>query len=430
MYCGILISLGCAKNEIDSEIVLGMLPPTDFKITQDINEADFIIINTCGFILASKQESIDVISEYEQYHKEIFVIGCLSERYQADLIKAFNNPQLHFVKISEYHRLNEIINEVLNTNVVAPFNPLKRMMPPSPYSAYLRISEGCSNHCSFCAIPLIRGHFHSRKKEDILLEARWLKALGVKEIILISQDSSHYGFDLYPDYHIEDLLADIAKLDFMMVRLLYLYVDAINLPFIQTMKKYPNIVPYFDLPFQHASNRILKAMNRHGTKEGYLALIKKIKEEIPEAILRSTFIVGYPSESQEDFLELIDFIQEVKFDHLGAFTYSREEGTLAYSLPQQVKEKTKQKRLDILLKTQKEIALNKKQAHLGEKMKALVVNFDPTLNYYLVRSYYNAPDGVDGNIYLKTEKDLALGEIIQVKIVDCSPYDLYAVIDD
>lgn len=429
MYRTSLISLGCAKNEIDSEIVLGMLPLDEFIITQNISEADFIIVNTCGFILDSKKESIDVISELEQYRKEIFVIGCLSQRYQKDLEKSFDNPRLHFVKIAEYHRLNEIINEVLGVKNVMPFNPLNRLLPPHPYSAYLRISEGCSNHCYFCAIPLIRGPFRSRKKEDILFEAKWLKAKGVKEIILISQDSSHYGIDLYDNYRIEDLLEEIAKMNFLMVRLLYLYVDAIDLPFIATMKKYPNIMPYFDLPFQHASNRILKAMNRHGNKEGYLALIKKIKEAIPRAILRSTFIVGYPGETKEDFLELIDFISEVKFDHLGAFTYSKEEGTVAFNLPKQVNEKTKLARLKTLMNLQKKISFQKNKEHIGERMEALVVNDDPDLNYYLVRSYFNAPDGVDGNIYLLKQKDLKLGEVVHIKIVDCSEYDLFAELE-
>lgn len=422
-----LISLGCAKNLVDSEIVLGMLDKADFLITQKIEEADILFLNTCGFILDSKRESIDAIIELAAYKKPLFVIGCLVERYKKELIDNFLMEDITFVSIKEYPQLNEIIMRRLNYEHIPSFNPLVRLLPSNPYCSYLRISEGCSNRCAFCAIPLIRGPFKSRKKEDILLEARWLKAKGVKEITLISQDSSHYGFDLYKDYRLSNLLKDIDKIGFYSIRLLYLYVDAVDMDFIQTTKEIPAVAPYFDLPLQHASNNVLKLMFRHGKARKYKELINTIRKEVPNAIIRSTFIVGFPGETKEDFQTLLDFVKDMRLDHIGVFMYSKEEGTASYKMPHQVLKRTKQSRYNKLMALQQSLVSNINRKHLNEEMEGLIVGYDKASQDYLVRTYFNAPDGIDGNIYLRTTNKHKMGDIVKIQVVDIDFYDLYAV---
>ena len=297
-------------------------------------------------------------------------------------------------------------------------------MSTGSYSAYLKIGEGCSNCCTYCAIPLIRGPYVSRPYEDIISEARKLANDGYKELIVLEQDTTRYGLDLKEKKTIVDLLKGLLEIkELAFIRLLYLYPDEITDELIDLIAKEERLTPYFDIPIQHSEDKILKAMNRRGDKAYLTNLFKKIKTKIPNAILRTTVMVGFPGETKEDFDNLINFVKEVKFDHLGAFTYSREEGTKSYDFPHQVREATKQKRLDELMSLQQSISYDLNKKHIGEVMKGLVVGKEN--GYYLLRSYFNAPDDVDGKILFRSSKELKEGDITEVRITESYVYDLY-----
>lgn len=420
-----MISLGCAKNLVDSEIVLGMLSDK-FELVNTIEESDIVIINTCGFIEASKQESIENILDVVKSGKKTVVIGCLVERYLAELKEAIPEVNL-WVRIKDYKKLNTKLEELINDKQEIPmFNPFNRLVTTPSYMAYLRISEGCNNCCTYCAIPLIRGSFRSRKMEDILKEAHALASNGYKEIVLISQDTTRYGSDFTNKVTIVDLLTKICEIkEFKSVRLLYLYPDEISDELIEFIKDNPKVAPYFDIPFQHSSNAILKAMNRRGTREEYIELINKIRREIPHAILRTTYIVGFPGESEDDFVDLVKFTKEVRFDHMGAFKYSREDGTKSYSFNNQIDEALKVGRLNKIMDVQKKISYEKNKEHIGEVMSGIVIGYNEKSNQYSLRSYWNAPDDIDGSIYFESKKPLNLGDEVKVKIKSAFVYDLY-----
>ncbi len=418
-----LISLGCAKNLVDSEIILGMFNNHDFQIVNSIEESDIIIINTCGFIEASKKESIENILDVLKYNKKVVVTGCLVERYKDELKREIPEVDL-WVGIKDYPKLNELLNNLVNKKI-EKFNPFNRLLATPPFMAYLRISEGCSNCCTYCAIPLIRGPFRSRPLNDLILEAKQLSDKGIKELVLISQDTSRYGSDLN-DINIITLLDELLKFKtFKSIRLLYLYPDEISDEFIEYIAKNPRIKPYFDIPFQHASNKILKAMHRRGNKEEYNRLIQKIRNTIPNAIIRTTYIVGFPNESEEDFAQLVEFTKSNHFDHMGAFSYSREDGTLAYSLENQIPEKIKSLRLNKIMQVQKKISYENNKKHIDEIMEGIVINIDKKNNIYYLRSYWNAPDDIDGNITFKANKEHQIGDEVKVKITSAFVYDLY-----
>lgn len=420
------ISLGCAKNLVDSEYILGLLrQDRDITIIDDINDSDAIFINTCGFINDAKQEAIDTLFSVLNEKKEnayVIVIGCLAKRYKKVLQEEIPEIDL-IVGVDEYDNIGEQLNNLFNSKLPKTYDPLKRSLSNPLPVAYLKIGEGCSNRCAYCAIPLIRGDYYSYSKDVILKDAQRLISLGKKEIIIIAQDPTRYGKDLYEDYGIEELLEDIAKLDKnTYVRILYLYPDRISDRLIEVFKENPNIMPYFDIPIQHSSNHVLALMKRSGTREKYLEVINKIKKEIPNAILRTTLIVGFPGESKEDFEDLKDFVKEVKFDHLGVFAFSNEEDTEAYSMDNQVDEKIAKAREKEIMQIQKRISLSLNKNRINEVHDVLIEDFDG--NNYYGRSYLYAPDAEDGYFIIKSQKNLIIGEYVKVKITAVTAYDV------
>ena len=422
-----LISLGCAKNLVDSENILGLLLKNHYEIVNNKEEADILIINTCGFIEASKKESIDVILDNINKKQKVVVTGCLVNRYVDDLKKSIPEVDL-WIPIRDYPRFTQLL-ATLDKDITnyEGLNDDYRLVSTGTYSAYLKIGEGCSNCCTYCAIPLIRGPYVSRPYEDIIKEAKKLASEGYKELIVLEQDTTRYGLDLKEKKTIVDLLKGLLEIkELSFIRLLYLYPDEITDELIDLIAKEKRLTPYFDIPIQHSEDKILKAMNRRGDKAYLTNLFKKIKTKIPNAVLRTTVMVGFPGETKQDFDNLLKFIEEVKFDHLGGFTYSKEEGTKSYNFPHQVRQTTKQKRLDDLMALQQKISYDLNKRHIGEIMNGLVVGKEN--GYYLLRSYWNAPDDVDGKILFSSKEELNEGDIVNVKIKESYVYDLYGEI--
>lgn len=413
-----LISLGCAKNQVDSEMILGVFKKSE--ITNNISEADVIIVNTCGFIESAKKESIDTILEVLDYKKKTIVTGCLVERYYDDLKKSLPEVDL-FIRIKDYPRIKEILKGFLNENV-KDFKEKNRMLTTPKHLAYLRISDGCNNRCSYCAIPLIRGSYRSRLEDDIYDEALSLVNKGVKELVLISQDTTRYGTDLGNTNIVKLLkrIETIPNLEF--VRCLYLYPSDVTDELIECIKNSKIIVPYFDIPIQHASNKMLKLMNRRDTKEKLYDLIGKIRKSIPNAVIRTTVMVGFPYEEESDFIELKEFVKEIRFDKLGGFTYSREEDTKGYSMPQ-VNKNVSKRRLNEIMRMQEKISLEKGLERVGEIHKAIIEDFEGY--YYIGRSFAFAPDDVDGYLFIESDKKLKNGDIVNVEITDADSYNLF-----
>ena len=417
-----LVSLGCAKNLVDSENILGLLRHDGYIITSSIKDSDIIIVNTCGFIDSSKKESINTIFEMLSYHKKVVVTGCLAQRYEKELREEI--PEVTFIPIHDYHRFNELFSKVdKELTLKGGLDDHYRIVSTGYYSAYLKIGEGCDNCCSYCAIPLIRGHFVSRNKKDIIEEASSLADSGIKEVIVLEQDTTKYGIDLKEKEDIVSLLKgllEIRKLEY--IRLLYLYPDEISDELIDLIAKEKRLTPYFDIPIQHSESHILKVMNRRGDKEFLRNLFSKIRNKVPNAILRTTVMVGFPGETEEDVDNLISFMEEIGFDHLGAFTYSKEEGTKSFKMKNQVPQKEKKKRLERVMKAQQKISYRKNKTHIGETMEGMIVGKEG--DKYLLRSYWNAPDDVDGKIYVSSSKTLEEGQIVKAKINDAFVYDL------
>ena len=417
-----LVSLGCAKNLVDSENILGLLKHDGYTITNTIEDSDIIIVNTCGFIDSSKKESIETIFEILSYNKKVVVTGCLAQRYEAELKKEI--PEAYFIPIHDYDKFNKLFKEVdKELNAEGGLDDHYRMVSTGGYSAYLKIGEGCDNCCTYCAIPLIRGHFVSRPYDEIIEEANKLADSGIKEVIVLEQDTTKYGIDLKDGHNTVSLLKGllgVKKLDY--IRLLYLYPDEITDELIDLIAKEKRLTPYFDIPIQHSEDHILKDMNRRGNKEFLRNLFNKIKSKVPNAILRTTVMVGFPGETEEDVDNLIEFVKEIGFDHLGAFTYSREEGTKSYNFDNQVDEKTKKARLDRLMRAQQGVSYKRNKTHIGEIMEGLVVGKEK--GQYLLRSYWNAPDDVDGKIFFDSDESLNEGDIVKVKINEAFVYDL------
>lgn len=419
-----LISLGCAKNLVDSEMILGMLNASKFKCVNTIEDSDVVIINTCGFIEASKQESIQEILDVITYGKKVVVTGCLVERYKEELKQSIPEVDL-WVSIREYPKINELLEKLLNVEEVEKLNPFVRMLSTPPYMAYLRISEGCNNCCAYCAIPLIRGHFRSRPFDDVVLEAKMLYKQNIKELVVISQDTTRYGTDLKEGKNIVDLLSELEKIGFYSIRLLYLYPDEITDDLIDLISKSKVIKPYFDIPLQHASNKVLKAMYRRGSMEDYQNLIDKIRSKVKNPVLRTTYIVGFPGEDDDDFKTLVEFTKKNHFDHMGAFKYSREDNTPAYDYPKQIPDNLKELRLAKIMEEQKKISYQNNKKRVGEIMEGIVVDHTNNSNVYLLRSYWNAPDDIDGKISFTSNENLNLGDIVKVKITNAFVYDLF-----
>ena len=419
-----LVTLGCAKNRVDSENILGLLDFQQYEITNDVDECDIIIVNTCGFIESSKRESIETILEMASYHKKLVVTGCLVERYYKEIKKEIPEIDL-IIPFRDYYRFNELL-ATLDKEIPYKDGGLRddlRIISTGPFSAYLKIGEGCDNRCTYCAIPIIRGGFVSRPYKEIMDEAIHLATEGIKEIVVLEQDTTKYGIDLDEHKNIVDVLKGLLMIkSFDYIRLLYLYPDEISDELIDLIANEPRLTSYFDIPIQHSEDHILEDMHRRGDKEFLRNLFKKIRNKVPNAILRTTVMVGFPGETEEDFNNLKAFIEEIGFDHLGAFTYSREEDTLSYDYPNQIDEETKQNRLDEIMHLQQAISYKKNKEHVSEVMEGLVIGQEN--NYYLLRSYWNAPDDVDGKIYFSSNKKHELGDKVKVKIDGAFVYDL------
>lgn len=417
-----LVSLGCAKNLVDSENILGLLKHDGYTITSSITDSDIIIVNTCGFIDSSKKESIETIFEMLSYKKKVVVTGCLAQRYEKELREEI--PEATFIPIHDYPRFNEFFKTVDNElKESGGLDDKYRLISTGKYSAYLKIGEGCDNCCTYCAIPLIRGHFVSRPYQDIIDEAHVLAESGIKEIIVLEQDTSKYGIDLKDGHNIVSLLKGLLEIkEFDYIRLLYLYPDEITDELIRLIATEKRLTPYFDVPIQHSEDHLLKAMNRRGDKALLRELFKRIRSIVPNAVLRTTVMVGFPGETEEDIDNLISFMKEIEFDHLGAFTYSREEGTKSYDFDNQIDEETKKKRLDKVMRAQQSISYRKNKTHIGEIMEGMVVGKEK--GQYLLRSYWNAPDDVDGKIYFDSNEDINIGDVVKVKIENAFVYDL------
>ena len=425
-----MISLGCSKNQIDTELFLGVAQKYNIEITNEIEDADILVVNTCGFIESAKKEAIDTIlemAEYKEQGKIVIAMGCLVERYLDSLKESM--PEVdYFIPIKDYKQIDRVFKQITSSNESYLFDYTNRMLTTLPHSAYIRIAEGCNNRCSYCAIPLIRGNFVSRPLNDILEEAKVLVNNGAKELTVIAQDTTRYGTDLKENGLTEDLLLALSNIEGVeWVRILYLYPDEVTDELLNVMTNSEKIVPYFDLPLQHASDNMLKAMNRRGMKKDIYELINKIRN-IPHSILRTTFIVGFPGETNEDYNELKDFIQEIKFDRVGIFTYSDEEDTPGYLMEPKIKPSLMKKRYNELMKIQNSISLEKNKSLVGKTIKVLIDYYDFDKEAYVARSYAYAPDDVDGCIYIKATSSLIVGEFYEATIIKATSYDLYGII--
>lgn len=420
-------SLGCSKNLVDSENIMSMLKQAGHILVEDPRHADAIVINTCGFINPAKEESINTILEMSRYADKIIVTGCLAQRYEKELREEM--PEISaVVPIKDYDQLPSILKEVLEQDEEKPYLKEKRMISGNPWSAYLKISEGCSNHCTFCAIPLIRGEQTSKLVSEVREEATYLASLGVRELTLIAQDTTKYGLDSEGRLMLADLIRELEDIDGIhWIRILYMYPDEIDENLLQAMKDSSKVLPYFDIPIQHASNRVLRKMNRRGTKEDVKKLTERIRELFPEAVLRTTVITGFPTESDEEFEELLDFIKEIGWDRLGAFTYSKEEDTPACTMAGEVDVATAIERKDRLMEVQKEISLQKNLQKVGSVIEVLVEEKEALKPQWRGRSRADAPDEVDGQVIFTSSADLEPGTFVQVRITDATQYDLIGI---
>ena len=430
------VSLGCSKNLVDTEVMLRHLHEAGYEITPDETEADVIVVNTCGFIESAKQESIDNILDLawlkeNRSLKGIIATGCLVERYREQVLDEM--PEVDaLVGVGSLARIAEAADAVLRgERGFCAFDdkessPLggERILTTPPYTAYLKIAEGCDNCCTYCAIPLIRGRFRSRPIEDIVEEAKDLSALGVKELNLIAQDTSRYGLDLYGEYRLADLVRAIcAETDIPWIRLLYCYPDKITDELVKELAENPRLLKYMDIPIQHISDPILAAMNRHGDGATIRDAIRRLREHVPGITLRSTAIVGFPGETEEQFAELCEFIKEARFDRFGAFPYSAEEGTPAAELDGQIEEQVKQDRYDILMATQLPISETLNEEKVGKTVTVLCEGYDPVAESHFGRSAADAPD-IDGKVYFSAPRRVAEGEFVSVRITEAMDYDL------
>lgn len=423
------VHLGCAKNQVDSEILLGYMEKEGIFPTNDIEAADILMVNTCAFIESAKKEAIDTILNLASYKNEakiLIVTGCLAQRYKDELIKELPEVDL-FLSIADYKNISEILNKtnLFKHKFTRNISQLERIYSTASYYRYVKISEGCTRACAFCAIPLIRGKLKSRAIEEIKTEVEGHVKDGVYEINLISQDTTAYGLDLYKKLAIVDLLKELVKIpgDFK-IRLLYLYPSIVTDEFIDFIANNDKIMPYFDIPIQHSEDKLLKAMSRIGKKEFIRELILKIRKKIPHAVIRTTLIVGFPYETREDVENLVEFITEVPFDHLGCFTYSPEEGTKSYDYPQEISEEEKNIRLEMVMKRQAEVSLSINKKHLGQIYDVVVEHYDENEFMYSSRNYMFAPDDVDGTIYFASINEHQAGDIVKIKILDCDNYTL------
>ena len=409
---------------------IGLFKKEKFEIVNNPQEAEIIVINTCGFIESAKEEAINCILEMAEYKKTgnckyLIAMGCLVQRYKTELEKSIPEVDL-FLSIDEYDNLWEKISKVIKkeTTSINPLDYMNRVISTGNTTAYLKIAEGCSNRCTYCAIPYIRGPFVSRKMEDILEEAEKLAQYGIKELIVIAQDTTKYGIDLYGKPRLAELLDKLCKIEgFRWIRFLYAYPESITDELIEVVKRNDKICKYFDIPLQHFSDRVLKRMNRKSDSASIRNTIQKIRKEIPNVILRTTMIVGFPGETEEDFFELYEFVNEAKFEKLGVFKYSKEDGTPAAKIKEQIHHKTKQSRLDKIMKLEKQISKIKLEEKIGNTYEAIVDGFSDDNKYICARSYMDIPNE-DGTIFIKNNGKVRPGDFIKCEIIEVRDYDL------
>ncbi len=429
-----LTSLGCSKNLVDSEYMLGILSANGYEIT-DEEEADVIIVNTCTFIEAAQTEAIECILELAEYKKQnckaLVVTGCLAQRYKEQILSEI--PEVDAViGTNEYKYIAEVVKSLeSDTGIVrcgdkySSDEGLSRKRTTPAYTAFLKIAEGCDNCCTYCVIPSIRGRYRSRKMEDILDEAKTMAEEGVKEVVVIAQDTTRYGKDIYGEYKLAELLKELCKISGIeWVRVHYCYPELMSDEIIKVFKEEEKICNYFDIPIQHASDSVLKRMGRRTNREQITNLISRIRAEIPDAVIRTSIIAGFPGETEEDFEILCDFVKEIKFERLGVFAYSREEDTPAYNLPNQIDEEEKENRREALMLIQAEIAEEKSAEKIGTTVRVLVEDRDEIIKSYFGRTYGDSEE-VDGKVFFKSDRKIEAGEFVDVLVEQTMSYDLF-----
>lgn len=441
-----LLSLGCPKNEVDSEFLSAWLKQAGYHFEPDPLKASYLLVNTCAFIESAKREAIDAILQLADYKRQqaeqgrkayVIVCGCLSQRYAKEIHDDLPEVDLS-LGTAEYQDIVYYLEKLAEGTLMQDHCPgrpgslehfkiIHEASKDRPY-AYLKVSEGCSHGCAYCAIPLIRGPLRSRREEDLLAEARRHAAAGFKELILVAQDTGRYGEDLYGERRLVSLLRKLCQIEGLAwIRMMYLYADTVSDELLELMRQEPKLLPYFDIPIQHASDAVLKAMRRHDRVADLRALFAKIRRVLPEAMLRTTVLTGFPGETEEDFAELKAFVQEIRFDRLGCFAFSPEEGTRAFRMKAQVPEAVKAERAAEIMAIQKEISLASSKARLGKTYDVLIDGVADDGLSFVGRSYAEAPD-VDGRIYIMAQSDdLAMGQIRPCRIVDADYFDLTAV---
>ena len=423
------ISLGCSKNLVVTEEIIGLFKKHNYTIVETEEEAEILLINTCGFIDPAKEEGIQTILDMAEYKetgncKYLIVTGCLVERYEEELRKELPEVDL-FVSIKNYDELWNRIDKLINKgNEEDKLNYMDRVLTTGNTMAYLKIAEGCSNYCTYCAIPYIQGKYISRNYEDIIEEAKLLASKGIKELVVIAQDTTKYGVDLYGKSRLAELLNDLCKIEgFKWIRFLYSYPETITDELIEVVKNNDKICSYFDLPIQHINNEILKRMNRKSDTDSIKELIKKLRKEIPGVILRTTLIVGFPGETEEQFNELCEFVKDSKFDRLGAFAYSAEDGTPAAKFKDQIDETVKLERKNKIMEIQQSVSESNLKNKIGNTYECLIENITEDGEYYIGRTYMDVPSE-DGVVFIKYNPEYMINEFVNVRITDSKEYDL------
>ena len=432
-----MVSLGCSKNQVDGEIMLSLIQRDGYELCGDAEQCDVVIINTCAFIEDAKRESIENILEFCELKRQgvikaVVVTGCLAERYQQELVTEIPEADV-ILGIGRNTDIVNAIDQALQGERVVEFAPkdelvmdAERVLTNAPYYAYIKLADGCDNRCTYCAIPNIRGRFRSRKMENILEEVRRFAAQGVTEMNLVAQDTTRYGEDIYGKLMLPELIREVCKVDGVhWVRILYCYPQRVTDELLEVMASEPKVVKYMDVPVQHASGHILKAMNRRDDYDYLRNLMQKIREKIPGVVLRTTFITGFPGETEEDFAEMTRLVKEVKFERVGCFTYSPEDGTPAYSMPEQIDEETKRRRADIVMSEQLAIAEEFARSWIGRELEVVVEGLNEEAGIYYGRSYMDAPD-IDTRVYFDSPYEHETGEYVMVTVTGSQGYDLVA----
>ncbi|NLM13485.1 MAG: 30S ribosomal protein S12 methylthiotransferase RimO [Epulopiscium sp.] len=436
------VSLGCDKNLVDSEVMLGLLQKSGFALISDESQADVIVVNTCCFIQDAKEESIENILEMAQYKKTghckaLIVTGCMAERYKEEILAEI--PEVDgVVGTTGYEGIVEVVEEILKGKKIQKFADInikikedyQRVLSTAGYFAYLKIAEGCDNKCTYCIIPQLRGSYRSRSIESLIKEAKALVNQGVKELILVAQDTTRYGIDLYGEKRLPQLLRELCKIEGLKwIRLLYCYPEEITDELIDVIAEEEKVCSYLDMPIQHANTSILKRMGRRSTREDLIHLINKLRKRIPDICLRTTLIVGFPGETDAEYEDLVQFVKEMKFDRLGVFTYSKEEGTAAAKMKGHISKKTKELRKDKIMKLQQSICEEKSAQCIGKTLEVIIDGKLPEENVYCGRTYRDAPE-IDGMVFVNSDEELLSGDFIKVFIASANEYDLIGRIVD